>query len=61
MATFGESFYWGITTVLGQGDASHVTTPLGWVVSWLLALFGMGILATITGAVGGFVIDFLLR
>ena len=58
---FGESFYWGITTVLGQGDASHVTTPLGWVVGWLLALFGIGILATITGALVGFVIDFLLK
>ena len=61
LAAFGESFYWGITTVLGQGDASHVTTPLGWVVSWLLALFGIGILATITGALVGFVIDFLLK
>ncbi len=58
---FGESFYWGITTVLGQGDASHVTSPLGWVVSWLLALFGVGILATITGGLVGFVIDFLLK
>ncbi len=58
---FGESFYWGITTVLGQGDSSHVTTPLGWVVGWLLALFGIGILATITGALVGFVIDFLLK
>ena len=59
--SLGESFYWGITTVLGQGDASHVITPLGWVVSWLLALFGVGILATITGALVGFVIDFLLK
>lgn len=58
---FGESFYWGITTVLGQGDASYVTSPLGWVVSWLLALFGFGILATITGGLVGFVIDFLLK
>lgn len=58
---FGESFYWGITTVLGQGDPSYVTSPLGWVVSWLLALFGVGILATITGALVGFVIDFLLK
>ncbi len=61
LAAFGESFYWAITTVLGQGDASHVTTPLGWVVSWALALFGIGILATITGALVGFVIDFLLK
>ena len=61
VAALAESFYWGITTVLGQGDASHVTTPLGWVVGWLLALFGIGIFATITGALVGFVIDFLLK
>jgi voltage-gated potassium channel len=61
LAAFAESFYWGITTVLGQGDASHVTTPLGWVIGWLLALFGIGIFATITGALVGFVIDFLLK
>ncbi len=61
LQAFGESFYWGITTVLGQGDASYVTSPLGWIVSWLLALFGIGILATITGALVGFVIDFLLK
>ena len=30
-------------------------------VGWLLALFGIGILATITGALVGFVIDFLLK
>jgi voltage-gated potassium channel len=60
-AAFGDSFYWGITTVLGQGDASYVTSPPGWVVSWLLALFGIGIFATITGALVGFVIDFLLK
>ncbi|NNF09762.1 MAG: potassium channel protein [Acidimicrobiia bacterium] len=58
---FGESFYWGITTVLGQGDSSFVTSPGGWAVSWLLALFGIGIFATITGALVGFVIDFLLK
>jgi voltage-gated potassium channel len=61
LQALGESFYWGITTVLGQGDAAYVTSPLGWVVSWLLALFGVGILATITGALVGFVIDFLLK
>jgi len=58
---FGETFYWAITTVMGQGDASHVTTWGGWIVSWLLVLFGVGIVATITGALLGFVIDFLLK
>ncbi len=58
---FGETFYWAITTVMGQGDASYVTSWGGWIVSWLLVLFGVGIVATITGALLGFVIDFLLK
>lgn len=58
---YGETLYWAVTTVMGQGDASHVTTWGGWAVSWLLVLFGVGIVATITGALLGFVIDFLLK
>ena len=57
----GNSFYWGITTVMGAGDSSYVTSPIGFVVSWLLVLFGVAIVATITGALVGFLIDFLLK
>ncbi len=58
---FGQSFYWALTTVLGQGDSNYVTSPGGWVVSWLLVLFGVAIVGAITGAFVGFVIDFLLK
>lgn len=61
LADFGESFYWAVTTVLGQGNAAFVSGPVGWAVSWLLSLFGVAIVATITGALVGFVIDFLLK
>jgi voltage-gated potassium channel len=61
LADFGASFYWAVTTVLGQGDAAFVSGPVGWAVSWLLSLFGVAIVATITGALVGFVIDFLLK
>ncbi|HEU4895013.1 MAG TPA: NAD-binding protein [Acidimicrobiia bacterium] len=57
----GASLYWSVTTVFGQGDASYVTGPVGWVTGWLLGLFGVAIVATITGALVGFVIDFLLK
>jgi voltage-gated potassium channel len=60
-AGFGSSFYWAITTVIGSGDASYVTSPGGFVVGWLLAFFGVAIVAAMTGAVVGFVIDFLLK
>ena len=61
LSEFGESFYWAVTTVLGQGDSSYVSGPVGWGVSWLLGLFGVTIVATITGALVGFVIDFLIK
>lgn len=59
--SFGATFYWGVTTVMGAGDASYVTSVAGYLVSWLLVLFGVAIVATITGALVGFVIDFLLK
>lgn len=58
---FGDSFYWGVTTVLGNGDTAYVETPGGKFVSWLLVLFGVAIVAAITGALVGFVIDILLK
>ena len=61
LRAFGETFYWAVTTVMGQGDSSYVTSWAGWFMSWLLVLFGVGIVATMTGALVGFVIDFLLK
>jgi voltage-gated potassium channel len=57
----GQSFYWAGATVLGLGEGGFVNGPVGWVVGWLLGLFGVAIVATITGALVGFVIDFLLK
>lgn len=56
-----DSFNWGIATVLGQGDAAFVTSPGGRAVGWLLILFGVAMLAMITGALVALVIDFLLK
>jgi len=60
-STLSGSFYWGVTTVMGSGDASYVHSPGGFVISWLLVLFGVAIVASITGALVGFVIDFILK
>jgi voltage-gated potassium channel len=61
MGGFGNTLHWAITTVIGSGDASYVTSPGGFVMGWLLAFFGVALVATMTGAVVGFVIDFLLK
>ena len=34
----GNTLYWAVTTVIGSGDASYVTSLGGFVVSWLLAV-----------------------
>ncbi len=56
-----DSFNWGFATVLGQGDSAFVTSPGGRLVGWLLILFGVAMLGTITGALVAMVIDFLLK
>jgi voltage-gated potassium channel len=58
---FGKSVNWAIFTVLGQGDSTYVTSAGGFVVSWVLVLFGVAIVGTITGALVALVIDFLLK
>ena len=55
------SGYWSVTTVIGSGDSSYVKSPGGYVIGWLLAFFGVAIVATLTAAIVGFVIDFLLK
>ncbi len=56
-----HSTYWAVTTVIGSGDAGYVSSPGGFVVGWVLALFGVAIVAALTAAIVGFVIDFLLK
>ena len=55
------SAYWSVTTVIGSGDSSYVNSPGGYVIGWLLAFFGVAIVAALTAAIVGFVIDFLLK
>jgi voltage-gated potassium channel len=61
IGAFGQSINWAVFTVLGQGDASYVSSLGGYVVSWVLVLFGVAIVGTITGALVAAVIDFLLK
>ena len=60
-SSLGASMNWGIQTILGQGDSSYVTSPVGWVVGWFFSLFGVAIIGTVTGALVALVIDMLLK
>ncbi|MBI5157583.1 MAG: TrkA family potassium uptake protein [Acidimicrobiia bacterium] len=62
--TFGDfwrSLSWAASTVLKADDISYVSTPWGLTVHWTLTLFGVAMLAAVTGAIVGFVIDFLVK
>ncbi len=61
LSAFADTLNWGFATVFGQGTADYVTSPGGRIVSWLLILFGVAMLGTITGALVALVIDFLLK
>ena len=61
LGSLGASMNWGVQTILGQGDSSFVTTPVGWVVGWFFSMFGIAIIGTLTGALVALVIDFLLK
>jgi voltage-gated potassium channel len=61
LARFGRTVTWGVFTVLGQGDSGYVTQTASFVASWVLVLFGVAIVGTITGALVALVIDFLLK
>ncbi len=56
-----DSVNWGVATILGSGDPAFVVSPGGRIVAWLLQLFGVAIIGTITGALVALVIDFLLK
>jgi voltage-gated potassium channel len=61
LSALGASVNWGVQTILGQGDSSYVTSPIGWVVGWFFSLFGVAIIGTLTGALVALVIDYLLK
>ncbi len=61
IASLFDGVNWGIATILGSGDPAFVVSPGGRVVAWLLQLFGVAIIGTITGALVALVIDFLLK
>ena len=54
-------FYWSLATVMSAGESGRVHTVTGYVVGWLLILFGVAIVASLTGALVGFLIDYLLK
>ena len=59
--SFGASFNWAMLTTMGRSPAGFVTTPLGWLVFWVLVVFGVTLVGTITAGLVAVVVNFLLK
>ena len=55
------SLNWSLLTTLGRSPAGFVTTPIGWLVFWVLVIFGVTLLGTITAALVAVIVQFLLK
>ncbi|MEP7361119.1 MAG: NAD-binding protein [Chloroflexota bacterium] len=59
--SFASSFYWALTSLLGNGDPGHATTGLGGLIYVVLIVTGVMMLGLVTGAIIAVIIDFLLK
>lgn len=59
--SYAASFYWAITSLLGNGDPGHATTAIGGLIYVVLIVTGVLMLGLVTGAIIAVIIDFLLK
>ncbi len=59
--SYASSFYWALTSLLGNGDPGHATTALGGLIYVVLIVTGVLMLGLVTGAIIAVIIDFLLK
>ena len=58
---FGESLNWALLTTMGRSPAGYIESPAGWTVFWILVVFGVALVGTITAALVAVVVNFLLK
>ena len=58
---YASSFYWALTSLLGNGDPGHATTALGGLIYVVLIVTGVLMLGLVTGAIIAVIIDFVLK
>lgn len=61
LPSLGASFNWALLTTVGRPPTGFVTTPIGWIVFWVLVVFGVTLVGTITAALVAVVVNFLLK
>src|SRR5690349_15831249 len=58
---FAASLNWAMLTTVGRPPTGFIVTPIGWIVFWVLVIFGVTLVGTITAALVAVVVNFLLK
>ena len=55
------SFNWALLAIIGRAPTTYVTSVGGWAVYWVMALFGVLVVATVTASIVGAVVNSLIQ
>jgi voltage-gated potassium channel len=58
---YAESFFWALTSLMGNGDPGFASGPIGGVLYVILIATGLIMIGLVTGAIIAVIIDFLLK
>ena len=58
---YAESFFWALTSLMGNGDPGFAAGPIGGILYVILIATGLVMIGLITGAIIAVIIDFLLK
>ncbi|MBM4407195.1 MAG: hypothetical protein FJ038_01015 [Chloroflexi bacterium] len=59
--SIASSFNWALLAIIGRAPTTYVTTIGGWAVYWVMALFGVLVVATVTASIVGAVVNSLIQ
>src|SRR5690242_2091861 len=58
---YAESFFWALTSLMGNGDPGFASGPIGGILYVILIATGLIMIGLVTGAIIAVIIDFLLK
>ena len=58
---YAESFFWALTSLMGNGDPGFASGPIGGILYVVLIAIGLIMIGLVTGAIIAVIIDFLLK
>jgi voltage-gated potassium channel len=59
--SIAQSFNWALLAIIGRAPTTYVTSVGGWAVYWVMALFGVLVVATVTASIVGAVVNSLIQ